>query len=235
LQVALGLADTDLNPLWHDFEEHPHLLVVGDSESGKTNLLKLVARQIVAAYDPTQARIMLVDFRRELFDAVPEPSRLGYAVAVDIARQGVHGAGRAMRNRQPPENISLAELKLRQWWAGPELFVIVDDYELVAATAGDHPFEPVLEFLAQGTELGLHLIVARSANGVARAMNDPLLRRLVEVNTPTVLLSCPPSEGAVFGNVKPRIFPAGRGLHVTRRRTIQVQTALVGEEEPRLD
>ena len=63
-----------------------------------------------------------------------------------------------------------------------------------------------------------------------RAMNDPLLRRLLELNTPSVLLSCPTSEGMLFGNVKPRQFPPGRGLHVTRRRTVQVQTALLAKD-----
>jgi S-DNA-T family DNA segregation ATPase FtsK/SpoIIIE len=230
LHVALGLGDTDLAPLWHDFEESPHLLVIGDTESGKTNLLKLIASQVIEAYTPAQARIMVVDFRRELYDAVPEIHRLGYAVAVDMLRQGVQGAARAMANRVPDAEIPPARLKERDWWEGPELFIVVDDYDMVGAGAAAHPFAPVLEYLAQGTELGLHLIVARGANGIARAMSDPLLRRLMEVNTPAVLLSCPPAEGMLFNGVKPRVQPAGRGLHITRRRTMQVQTALVGGE-----
>ena len=34
-------------------------------------------------------------------DAVPEENRLGYAVSVDVVRQMVDGAGRAMRTRIP--------------------------------------------------------------------------------------------------------------------------------------
>jgi S-DNA-T family DNA segregation ATPase FtsK/SpoIIIE len=236
LQVALGLGDADLSPLWHDFEEHPHLLVIGDNEAGKTNLLKLITRQVIGAYSAEQARVMLVDFRRELHDTVPERHRVGYAVGVDVLRQGVDGAARAMAERVPSADVPLAKLKDRDWWQGPELFIVVDDYDMIGASAAAHPFGPLLEYLAQGTELGLHLIVARSANGVARAMNDPLLRRLLEVNTPAVLMSCPPSEGVLFNNLKPRVLPAGRALHVTRRRTMLMQTALVGDEgttEPR--
>ncbi|MEU8510592.1 type VII secretion protein EccCa [Kitasatospora sp. NPDC048722] len=224
LRVAIGLEDTEVAPLWHDFEENPHLLVVGDSESGKTNLLELVIRGITSAYTPAEARIMLVDFRRGLYDAVPEEYRLGYAVAVDKLRQIVDGASRAMKNRIPPADITPARLKLRDWWEGPELFVLVDDYDLVGAGTGAHPFAALLDDLAQGAEIGLHLVVARGANGIARAMGDPLVRKLQEVNSPTMLLSCPPSEGYLFGNLKPREFPAGRGLYITRRRTVQVQT-----------
>ncbi|MFJ4184388.1 type VII secretion protein EccCa [Kitasatospora sp. NPDC089509] len=231
LRIALGLEDREISPLWHDFEETPHLMVFGDSESGKTNLLRHLVNGITSAYTPAEARIMLIDFRRGLFDLVPEEYRLGYAVAVDVLKQIVQGAARAMEGRVPGESISPARLKLRDWWTGAELFILVDDYDLIAAPLTGHPFAPLLDHLAQGTELGLHLIVARSANGIARSMSDPLIRRLQEVNTPAVLLSCPPSEGVLFGNVKPRQLPPGRALHITRRRTVQLQTALVPEPE----
>ncbi|WP_145882072.1 type VII secretion protein EccCa [Streptomyces sp. BK340] len=232
LRVAIGLEETGIAPLWHDFEETPHLMVLGDSETGKTNLLKLLLSGIRRAYTPEEARVMLVDYRRELYDAVPDEYRLGYAVSVDIVRQLVDGTTRAMHTRLPKAEISPAQLRRRDWWTGPELFVVIDDYDLVATNSGTHPFGPLLEYLAQGTELGLHLIIARSANGAARAMGDPLLRRLQEVNTPAVLFSCPPSEGYLFGNVKPRQLHTGRALHITRRRTIQLQTGLLTEQEP---
>ncbi|GHF63787.1 type VII secretion protein EccC [Kitasatospora xanthocidica] len=230
LRVPIGLEDTEVSPLWHDFEESPHLLVVGDSESGKTNLLRLMINAITTAYTPAEARIMLVDYRRGLYDAVPEEYRLGYAVAVDKLRQIVDGASRAMKNRIPPADITPARLKLRDWWTGPELFILVDDYDLVGSTGGNHPFAALLEDLAQGAEIGLHLVVARGANGIGRALSDPLLRKLQEVNSPSLLMSCPPSEGYLFGNLKPRQLPAGRGLYITRRRTVQVQTGHLGEE-----
>ncbi|MFB7473487.1 type VII secretion protein EccCa [Kitasatospora sp. NPDC056184] len=228
LRVPLGLEDTNIAPLWHDFEESPHLLVVGDSESGKTNLLKLMIKAITTAYTPDQARIMLIDFRRGLYESLPEEYRLGYAVSVDVVKQIVTGAARAMEARVPGEDISPARLRLRDWWTGPELFVIVDDLDLVPA-ASPNPFEPLLTHLAQGTELGLHLIVARGANGIGRAYGDPVLRRLQDINTPVALLSCPPSEGTLFGSTKPRELPPGRALHISRRRTVQLQTALMPE------
>ncbi|MEV4560456.1 type VII secretion protein EccCa [Kitasatospora sp. NPDC049285] len=223
LQVALGLEDQDISPLWHDFGQDPHLMVLGDSESGKTNLLKLIASSVMQAYTPDQARIMMVDFRRELYDTVPEEYRLGYAVSVDVLRQVVGGAAHAMVNRVPSADITPDRLKLRDWWTGPELFIIVDDYDMVSPS-GTHPFAGVLDYLAQGAEIGLHVIVARSVNNAARGLSDPLMRKLSEVNSPALLLSCPPSEGILFGGLKPRVLPAGRAHYITRRRTVQVQT-----------
>lgn len=183
---------------------------------------------MVQRYAPHEARVALVDFRRELMDAVPEENQLGYAVSVDVVRDMVAGATRAMEARRPGPEISPAQLRRRDWWKGPQLFLIIDDYDMVGSSPVDNPFAPLLDFLPQGTELGLHVIVARGANGASRAMSqDPLLRRLMEVNTPALQLSVPPSEGIVFGGVKPRQLPPGRALHITRRGTVQVQTALL--------
>ncbi|MEU7042745.1 type VII secretion protein EccCa [Streptomyces varsoviensis] len=231
LRVPLGLEGDHLDVLWHDFGQTPHLLVVGDAETGKTNLLRSICRAVADRYTPDEAQVMLIDYRRDLLESVPESHRLGYAVSVDILKQVVDGVSRAMRERLPGQDISPARLKRRDWWTGPELFLVIDDYDMVAGSSMSNHFGPMLDYLAQGVELGLHLIVARSANGASRAMSDALLRRLLEVNTPGLLLSCPPSEGYLFGNIKPQQLPVGRALHITRRGTVQVQTPL-GEEGP---
>lgn len=95
----------------------------------------------------------------------------------------------------------------------------------------NQPFAPLMDHLTLGYEVGMHLIVARAAAGAGRGLNDPLMRRLQEVNAPGILLSCPPTEGYVFGNVKGRNLHAGRGTHITRRNQVEVQTALV-EPDP---
>lgn len=225
LRVALGLQEDKLAPAWHDFATNPHLLVVGDTESGKTNLLRLVARAITERYTPEEARILLVDYRRDLVEAVPEEYRLGHAVSIDALRELVNGAARAIRLRVPGQDVTPARMRLCDWWTGPRLFVLVDDYDMIGAGPGNNPFMPLLDHLALGYEVGLHMVVARSASGAGRGLQEALLRRLQEVNSPGLLLSCPPTEGYLFGNVKPRILPRGRAMRVSRRTTSLVQTA----------
>ncbi|MEU9246440.1 type VII secretion protein EccCa [Streptomyces sp. NPDC048385] len=233
LKLALGQDEETLGTVWHDFSRNPHLVAVGDTESGKTNLLRLVADAVVARYSPAEARILVVDYRRGLVDAVPEEYRLGHAVALETLKQLVGGSAKALRTRVPGQEITPARMRQADWWSGPRLFVLVDDYDMVGGgTVMDHPFAPLFEHLALGHELGLHVVVARSATGAGRGLNDQLLRRLDEVNTPGVLMSCSPSEGYVFGNVKPRVLPPGRALHIVRRKPSLVQTALAaGAEE----
>ncbi|MFE6765639.1 type VII secretion protein EccCa [Streptomyces sp. NPDC057689] len=232
LRLPLGQDEETLDTVWHDFSRTPHLVAVGDTESGKTNLLRVVADAIVARYSPTEARILVVDYRRDLVEAVPEEYRLGHAVSVDALKQLVGGSAKALRTRLPGQEITPARMRSADWWTGPRLFVLVDDYDMVGGgTVMDHPFAPLFDHLALGHELGLHIVVVRSATGAGRGLNDQLLRRLDEVNTPGVLMSTPPSEGYVFGNVKPRVLPPGRALHIVRRKPVLIQTALAGGTE----
>ncbi|MES4902281.1 MULTISPECIES: type VII secretion protein EccCa [unclassified Streptomyces] len=232
LRMPLGLEEDRMGIVWHDFSTSPHMIVVGDTESGKTNLLRLAAQAIMARYTPAEARIMVVDYRRELVEAVPDEYRLGHAVSLDALKELVGGAARAVKTRMPGPDIAPSRMRLCDWWTGPRLFILVDDYDMVGGGGPlNQPFEGLMDFLALGYEVGLHMVVARAAAGAGRGLNDPLMRRLQEVNTPAILLSCPPTEGYLFGNVKGRILLPGRGLRIARRKSVQIQTALMGPED----
>ncbi|MCX5400457.1 type VII secretion protein EccCa [Streptomyces sp. NBC_00102] len=228
-KVAIGVEEARLEPVWHDFSENPHMIVVGDSESGKTNMLRLVAKAVTERYTPEQARLMVVDFRRGLVEAVPDEYRLGHAISMDSLKELVEGAGRAVKTRLPGPDIAPSRMRAADWWRGPRLFILVDDYDLINGGPVNQPFAPLLDHLAMGWELGVHVIVARSAAGAGRGLNDSLLRRIQETNTPGILLSCPPSEGYVFGNIKGRNLAPGRGQRIARRKTVEMQTARVDE------
>ena len=71
-------------------------------------------------------------------------------------------------------------------------------------------------------------MIARRTAGAARAMANPVIRRVWELGSPALLFSCPRDEGAFLGNLKPRILPLGRAQHVDRRRSVRlVQTPVV--------
>ncbi|MFJ1967622.1 type VII secretion protein EccCa [Streptomyces sp. NPDC087903] len=231
LRLPLGQDEEALSTLWHDFGRTPHLVAVGDTESGKTNLLRLVANAVTARYSPAEARVLVVDYRRELVDAVPADYQLGHAVSLDALKELVGGSARAIKTRLPGQDITPARMRLADWWNGPRLFILVDDYDMVVGSNNfDHPFAPLFDHIALGHELGLHIVAVRSATGAGRGLNDQLLRRLDEANTPGVLLSCPPSEGYVFGNIKPRNLPPGRAQYIARRKATLIQTALLDED-----
>ncbi|MGO1056146.1 hypothetical protein [Crossiella sp. CA198] len=130
-----------------------------------------------------------------------------------------------MTKRLPGTEITGERLRRRDWWEGPRLFFIVDDYDLL--TAGGRPggpLEPLLPLLAQSVHIGLHLVIARSTSGAMRAMMDSAVRRLWELGTPALLFSYPKEEGKFLGEARPRTLPPGRAQLVTRRGVRLVQT-----------
>ena len=134
----------------------------------------------------------------------------------------------SMLSRLPGTDVTPEQLDKHEWWSGPQLFMLIDDYDLLAPGGSmGGPMAPLMQVLGQSQHIGLHLIIARSTSGAMRAMMDPLLRRLWELGNPAVLLSFPKEEGKFLGEAKPRALPAGRAQLVTRRNIRLIQTGIV--------
>jgi DNA segregation ATPase FtsK/SpoIIIE, S-DNA-T family len=71
-------------------------------------------------------------------------------------------------------------------------------------------------------------VIARRCAGAGRALYEPLLQRMHEMEAPGLLMSGNREEGSLFGGVKPAPQPAGRGVLVRRADGVNlVQTAYV--------
>jgi S-DNA-T family DNA segregation ATPase FtsK/SpoIIIE len=135
-----------------------------------------------------------------------------------------------MEARLPGPNVTAEQLRERTWWQGMDLYVLVDDYDLVASGTGN-PLEPLVDYLAQARDIGLHVIIARRSGGAGRAMFDRVIQRLREIGTPGIVLSGDREEGALLGTVRPSVQPPGRGHLVGRRGDAQlVQLALLSPD-----
>ncbi|WP_165968563.1 type VII secretion protein EccCa [Saccharopolyspora elongata] len=216
--IAVGISEADLQPVHLNFEVEPHLMLFGDVESGKSTFLRSLARSIMTRYSPEQAQIAVVDFRRSLLGVVPDEYLVGYASASNATKEMVQLTIQAMQKRLPGPDITPEQLRNRSWWQGPELFMLIDDYDLVAPNPHDNPFTKLLDFMTQGRDIGLHLVLTRRVGGVARAVFDPVISRVRDLASPGILLSGNPEEGPVFGKLKPEPLPPGRGWLVTRAR-----------------
>ncbi|MCW3842884.1 type VII secretion protein EccCb [Micromonospora yasonensis] len=212
--LPIGLAEADLRPVTVDFEADPHVLVFGDAGSGKSTFLRLLATTIAARFTPAQARLVIVDYRRSLLDAVPTEHLLSYCGS-STQTSDLQEVAHAMRNRLPGPDVTPEQLRDRSWWRGPECFVLVDDYELVAMSSAN-PLAPLVDLLPAARDIGLHLILTRRGGGAARAMYEPVIQRLRELAGPGLILSGEPGEGGLLGNVRPSTQPPGRGWLVTQ-------------------
>ncbi|WP_431974892.1 type VII secretion protein EccCa [Micromonospora haikouensis] len=220
LALPVGIAEADLRPVVLDFATEPHLLVFGDAECGKSSFLRALAATIVSRFTPQQARVILVDYRRSLLGAIETEHRIGYGTAAARTTELVESAAGYMQLRLPGPDVTPAQLRQRSWWSGPELFVLVDDYDLVAS-GPVNPLRALEEYLPQARDIGLHLVLARRAGGTGRGY-DQFLQRLKELSTPGLVMAGSPDEGPIVGQVRPGPLPPGRARLVTRREGVRL-------------
>ncbi|OLR95297.1 type VII secretion protein EccCa [Actinokineospora bangkokensis] len=216
LRIAVGIAESDLAPVRLDFDADAHLLLLGDVDSGKTSFLRLLARRITASYPPRRAKVVVVDHRRGLLGAVGGEHLLGFGSDPITTRALMVDAAAGLRERLPGPDVTPEQLRARDWWRGPELFVLVDDVDLVM-TSADNPLDPLLELLPHGRDIGLHVVVTRRTGGAGRALFGQFLSRLRDVGATGVLLSGDKEEGPLLGGLKAGPLPPGRGRVVSRR------------------
>jgi DNA segregation ATPase FtsK/SpoIIIE, S-DNA-T family len=213
--ILLGLEERRLQPVAVDFEHHMHLLVLGDNECGKTATLRTLCRDIVRTKTAGQAQLLIVDFRRTLLGVVESEHLVGYAMSPAALDALLPGVLDQLRQRMPPPQLSQAQLRARSWWSGPDIYVVADDYDLLATPAGN-PLAAMLEYLPHARDLGLHLLVARRSGGAARALFEPLLAGLRDLGCTGLMMSGRADEGALLGSARPAPLPPGRGILVTR-------------------
>jgi S-DNA-T family DNA segregation ATPase FtsK/SpoIIIE len=227
--IPIGLNETHLAPVYLVPELDNHLVIFGDAECGKTNLLRLIAKTIVERNPPSDAKLVIVDYRRTLLGTVSGPHLLEYVPSLQMAETMARGMTTALAKRLPGPDITTEQLRDRSWWDGPEVFFLIDDYDMVAGSSSN-PLQFLVDLLPQARDIGLHVIVARRSGGASRALYDPLLQRLRELDAPGLIMSGNRDEGALIGNVRPSQQPPGRGVLVRRRDGVSiVQTALFTE------
>jgi S-DNA-T family DNA segregation ATPase FtsK/SpoIIIE len=225
-EVPIGFSELNLGTATIDFGGiAPHLLVYGDNQTGKSTLLRTLVQGIVAGKSPDEVGIVFIDHRRSLMGCVPEEFEVAYGMSGDQSAGIATSIAESLRQRLPGADATPQQLRDRSWWSGLELFVVVDDYDLVSTSSGN-PLQPLLELVAQASDLGFHLVIGRRIGGLARAMHEPLLQRLADVSTPGVVFSGDPMEGRLVNGVAARRLPEGRALYVSRDgRASQVQVA----------
>ena len=150
LRVPLGWSEAELAPVWHDFSS--------DRPPDRARRHRERQDQPAPAGRPrgdpllhpgrgprvswsTCAASCTTRCRRSTGSATRSPRRSPARSSPTSPRQ--------LRDRVPGQDITPEQLRRRDWWTGPEFFLLIDDYDLVASSANS-PFQPLVDFLPQG-------------------------------------------------------------------------------------
>ncbi|GAA2139750.1 type VII secretion protein EccC [Nocardioides koreensis] len=220
-RLLLGINEKELAPVALDADAEPHLLVFGDGQSGKSAVLRAYVHEIMRTRSPQEAQLVVVDYRRSLLGEVPDEYLLNYLTSATQAQPAIRDLASYLENRIPGPDVTPEQLRNRSWWKGAEVFVVVDDYDLVA-TQQSSPVQALQPLMAQARDVGLHLTVARRSGGASRALYEPVLQSMRDLAMPGLLLSGSPDEGPLIGNQKPHPAPPGRGRLISRDRGVEV-------------
>ncbi|WP_297008096.1 type VII secretion protein EccCb, partial [uncultured Corynebacterium sp.] len=228
-RAMVGIAEKDLHPVCFDLDgAQRHVLVFGDSGSGKTSTLRTLVREVVADAAPNSMMFGVFDMRRSLLGMVPEAFLGGYAGTRPAAEQLAKGMCMELERRLPPADVTVEQLRNRSWWSGPEMYILVDNLEMMEGST--NPLRPFVPYLAQAADLGLHVIVARRAAGLGRASYENFLQGMREAGASGLLLSGERQEGQVWPGVYMRHLPPGRGLFVGRSGVPQLMQVAFSAE-----
>lgn len=221
--LPIGVAD-DLSPAVLDFMSDVHLVAFGESECGKSTMLRQIATSITKRYTPEEAKILIVDPRRALLGAVTSPHLIGNVNSLPQVTDYMNAIANKMNERRPPADVTPQQMRERPWLEGRgEFFLIIDDYDVVAS-AGE-PLQPLVQYLFEAKDVGLHMILAVNASWT-RAGFDRALVQLKSAGSPYLLMSAERSVSNPFGDsVRNERMTAGRGKLVTRRGARLVQLA----------
>lgn len=185
----------------------PYTLIIGDAGSGRTSILRSLGRQHVRR----GAKVLVVDPRRRLLDAFEPQHQLGYAATPSATAELIEGLATGLERRMPPADITADALREQTWWSGPQLHLIVDDYDL--ATMVGTSLAPLRRFLPYAADIGLRVTVARRASGAVAAMHDEVLSVLRDLGACGLLMSRAHDEGPLLG-VRPGPARWGTGVFV---------------------
>jgi DNA segregation ATPase FtsK/SpoIIIE, S-DNA-T family len=229
-RVPIGLEQVALAPVLLDlFGGDQHLLVLGDSGCGKSNLVRLIARGLVERYGDDELVFGVMDPRRGLREAVPEPYRGGYAHNAHICTGLAAGIAEELAKRLPDDAADQQLPPPGGPFGGPRIVILVDDLDILAA-AGQQPLAPFLPYVPHAADIGLHFVVARRVAGASRALYEPFLMALRESGTSALVMTGDREEGQLLPGVHATALPPGRGVLVRRGEPHRlVQTALLTE------
>ncbi|WP_457180828.1 type VII secretion protein EccCa [Mycobacteroides abscessus] len=221
LRLPIGLRESTGAPAYAEMSREPHLLILGESKSGMSEAIGTFIASVASRF-PTKedALVLLYDTKSSSLERIPENNL--YAVVTND--EDFKTRLQALINEQQtskrtvPEGATLAQRQARSWWDGPELFIVVDNWELVAPRHATTAV-PVLELIhwvrKEGYERGIHIVIAMNTAEIGvRTLSDPVIKQLNDSRAPVLMLSTDKLQGSYVGVKFATFANPGRARYV---------------------
>ncbi|WP_446224414.1 hypothetical protein ACTWPB_04295 [Nocardia sp. IBHARD005] len=143
----------------------------------------------------------------------------GYSTSAQTCTGMIAEVASYLSKRMAPADVTPQQIRDRSWGSGPEIYIVIDDYDMVVGGGGlQNPLAPIVEYLPHARDIGLHVIVTRRMGGVSRALFDGVLAAMKNLSVDVLMMSGPRDEGKLFADERPQKLPPGRGMLISRNR-----------------
>lgn len=224
--LPLGAAASDLSLVMlptDDLQSVPHLLAVGDAQSGRSNVIRLLLMGLMQQYRPDEAQVYLFDPAFSMFEErrVLESMGLlaGYHNQASRIEAEAKNIATIIASRVPdPDTVTPEQIRDGSWYTGPKIFVVMDPATtLTTGSYGPSATDPLVEAIEHqrdfGRSLGLHVIATEQTNQyMTRRSSSAFYKALASANADVLLLSGS-STDAVAGSLS-----QGNLIKFARRR-----------------
>ncbi|MGC2864199.1 type VII secretion protein EccCa [Corynebacterium glutamicum] len=223
--IPIARGGAELSTLTWDPESSRHLLAFGSQGCGKSSLIRTIVTGLTIV-GREKARLVFFDLRRTHLGLVPEDMLAAYCATSTAVHNTIKDMVATLSARLPGPDITAQELRDRSWWHGPDIYLVIDDYDLLPAGT----LHPLREIIPHARDVGLHIVLTRKAGGASRALYDPVLSEIKDQSPHVVLFDADRDEGAILG-IKPTAQPPGRATMSIRGENIGVaQMARMGDD-----
>jgi len=208
-KAPLGLRQDTMGPVFFDPGTDQHLLVFGDTQCGKTTLLRGLAQGLVDRYGEEDLVFAVMDPRGGLKQAIPEEYLGGYATNTKTGAQLAVAITDELESRSADPST------------GPMIILLVDDYDILGS-GGTSPLASLSPYLPSARDLRFHIALTRPVAGIGRALYQGILQDIQDSGATGFVMNGSRTEGQIFPGATAEQFPPGRGRLVRRGSAPQV-------------
>lgn len=234
--LPLGVSTEDLSVVdMSRRSESPHIHIVGESLSGKTNVLRVLINDIVSQRGKKGAKFIFYDPRNEFFAENKILRSKGMSAGytsnpkefLEIADQLADKLESRIPTSEMMETMSRDSRMNRGWYSGADFFLIVDNIDEVNKEIGYDQCR-LAEILKKRTDLGCY-VLATARSSAASGLNttsQKLSEALINSGGSALVLSGSKEDGA-FAGVRFKKQRPGRGVfYGAQTGTVSVQVPL---------